>query len=133
MRTSRLDTLDLPGMVLAVLGATLVALSLFMLVAPGVFLEEVAPFGARSDHYIRDGATFQLALGVLALIAVAKPGLRLAAIGVMSLQFFLHAANHLADIGDASPRWLSVANFVALGAGLALLVCAYVLARRSRS
>src|SRR5688572_25699822 len=63
---------DLVGSLLGFLGLYLIALSLLMLVSPGTFFSEIAPFGAQNDHYIRDGATFQLALGVLALLAVRE-------------------------------------------------------------
>jgi hypothetical protein len=95
----------------------LIVLSLLMLVSPGTFFSEIAPFGAQNDHYIRDGATFQLALGVLALLAVPQPALRPAALLVISLQFVIHTVNHLLDIKESDPAWLGPADFI----GLALL------------
>ena len=132
MEAPRRRTLDLPGAVLVALGGVLVGLSAFMLIAPGAFFEQVAPFGVRNDHFIRDGATFQLALGVLALIAAARPSLRLAAIAVIGVQFLLHALNHLADIGEASPQWLGVGNFAALVAGCLALLWIGLLERAHR-
>ena len=109
---------DAVGVTLAVIGIYLVGLSIFMLIAPGTFFDKVAPIGGRNDHYIRDGATFQLALGILALIAAARREVRLAAVIVIGLQFSLHALNHLIDIDEADPRWLGTANFIGLASGV---------------
>lgn len=95
-------------------GLYLLALSVLQLVAPGTFFAEIGPFGSRNDHYIRDGATFGLALGVLALVAVRVRSWRLPALVTLSVQFALHSANHLADIDKADPEWLGPADFAAL-------------------
>jgi hypothetical protein len=108
---------DLVGFLLGFLGIYLIGLSLLMLISPGTFFSEIAPFGVQNDHYIRDGGTFQLALGLLALLAVRQPGLRPAALLVISLQFAIHTLNHLVDINESHPHWLGPADFI----GLALL------------
>ena len=112
---------DVTVLVLAGIGAYLVGLSLVMLVAPGTFFSEVGPFGVRNDHYIRDAASFQLALGILALLAAAWREVRPAAVIVIGLQFFLHALNHLIDIDEADPRWVGAADFLGLAGGCVVL------------
>jgi len=108
---------DAVGVTLAVIGIYLVGLSIFMLIAPGTFFDEIAPIGVRNDHYIRDGATFQLALGILALIAASRRDVRLVAVVVIGVQFSLHALNHLVDIDEAHLRWLGTANLIGLASG----------------
>ncbi len=72
-----------------------------------------------ANHYIRGGATFQLALGAGDLVAARRRDWRLPVLMMLTLQFVLHAINHLND--SANPRWLGVANFVALAASAALV------------
>jgi len=109
------------GGLLAV-GIYLVGVSLLMLVSPATFYEEIGPFDGRSDHYIRDGATFQLAFGILALIAARRSGWRLPVVVGLLLNFAFHALNHLIDIAEADPGWLGPADFAGLSAGSALLL-----------
>ena len=66
-----------------------------------------------------------IALGVLALIAAKRPGLRRWASVVIGLQFFLHAFDHLLDIDGADPRWLGIADFAALPVGVLVLAPLY--------
>ena len=49
---------------LALLGLYHLLLGVAMVAAPRTFFDEVATYGAFNDHYIRDVATFYLALGV---------------------------------------------------------------------
>ncbi len=92
-----------------------------MIVSPGTFYEEIGPFNGRSDHYIRDGATFGMAFGILALLAVRRPTWRVPTVLGLLLNFVFHALNHLADINEADPAWLGPADFLGLAAGSALL------------
>lgn len=116
------------GGALLLVGIYLLGISVLQLAAPGVFFTEIGPFGSRNDHYIRDGATFGLALALLALVAVRVRSWRLPALLILAAQFTLHAANHLADISEADPEWLGPADFVALA-----LVAALTLALLARA
>ena len=113
------DPIVLGGLI--AIGLYLVSISLLMIVSPGTFYEEIGPFNERSDHYIRDGATFGMALGILALLAVRRPSWRVPTVFVLLLNFIFHALNHLADINEADPAWLGPADFLGLAAGSALL------------
>ena len=106
---------------LAAFGIYNVAQGIFMAAAPGTFFSEVGPFGVQNDHYIRDLATFYVALGVALLVAVRHRAWRVPVLALLTLQFALHAVNHLIDIDEADPSWLGVADFVALVVGMVLL------------
>jgi hypothetical protein len=99
---------------LAVFAAAQLALGLLLWLTPGFFFDEIGPYGARNDHYMGDLATWYLALGAAALVAVRRPGWRLPVLAVAFVQYALHSLNHLIDIGDADPDWLGPANFASL-------------------
>ena len=115
---------------LAAFAVSNLALGLFMVAAPGAFYELIGPFGERNDHYTRDNATFGVALGAAALLAVRLRPWRLPVLVILAVQFSLHAANHLVDIGAARPEVVGPIDFalIALGAGLATFLA--VRARR---
>lgn len=92
------------------------ALAIFMAVAPHEFYTAIGPFGARNDHYIRDNATYNAALGLGLAISVRRPAWRIPVLAVTTVQFALHSINHLADIGDAHPAWVGYFDFFALAA-----------------
>lgn len=114
-------SLDAVGFGLVVIAAQLVGLSVLMFISPATFFNEIAPFGIRNDHYLRDGATFQLALGVGALVATQLADWRVPVLFILALQFSLHTLNHGLDIMDTDPAWLGYANFITLAAGSLLL------------
>jgi hypothetical protein len=82
--------------------------------APGLFYEEVGPFGPRNDHYMGDLATWYLALGALVLVAVRRREWRGPVLVLALLQNTLHAFNHLLDAGEADPAWLGPVTLVSL-------------------
>jgi hypothetical protein len=47
--------------ILVVFAVYFVGIALLALVSPHTFFEKVGPFGSSNAHYIRDGATFELA------------------------------------------------------------------------
>lgn len=114
-----MSTLRVGLLAFAAVNLVLAALLAF---APHLFFEDVGPYGARNDHYMRDLATFYAALGVALAVAYSRASWRVPVLFVAALQSGLHALNHLADIGNASPRWLGPANFISLVLGTALLV-----------
>jgi hypothetical protein len=81
---------------------------------PAFFHDEIGPYGARNDHYMGDLATWYLALGAAAFVAVRRVGWRVPVLAMAFLQYALHSANHLIDVGEADPGWLGPANFVSL-------------------
>jgi len=116
---------------LAIIAAYQLALGVFMVVAPGSFFEQIGPYGVQNDHYIRDGATFTLALGLVLLIAAWRPRWRVAAIAGALFQYVLHSINHLVDIGEVDPEPLGPTNFVLLALGAGLLGWMFAAAARA--
>jgi hypothetical protein len=114
-------TRDLVGAGLLVLGVYNLSLGALMAAAPGFFFEVIGPFGERNDHYTRDTATFGLALGATALIAVRRASWRASVLALLAVQFTLHALNHLVDIDAARPAAAGPIDFalITLGAVLA--------------
>lgn len=107
---------------LAIFAGQYLVLGVLMAFVPGTFYEVFGPFGPRNDHYIRDTATYNIALAALLALAIARHGWRLPMVALVTLQFALHTVNHLVDIGEAEPVAVGVADFVALLLATVLLV-----------
>ncbi len=116
---------------LAIIAAAQLIVGVFMVVAPGSFFEEIGPYGTQNDHYIRDIASFTLALGLVLLIAAWRPRWRVAAVAGAFFQYVLHSINHLVDIAEADPESLGPINFVLLALGAGLLGWVFVAAVRA--
>ena len=118
---------------LLIIGGVQLATGLLMAIDPGTFFEEIGPYGAQNDHYIRDAATFTLALGLVLAIAAFRPRWRVAAIAGALFQLVMHAVNHLVDIGEAEPERLGPINFVLLALGAGVLGWMFVTATRAEN
>ena len=125
-----MSTRDVTALALRLIGALLVAQGLLMVFAPHTFFDQIGPFGAYNDHYIRDAATWTLALGTMFLLAADRPPWRAALLAFAALQFGLHTINHLVDVGDADPVGVGIFDAVSLGALTALFVVLWRRAER---
>lgn len=99
---------------LALVGAYHLALGAVMVLAPRTFFDDIAAYGAYNDHYIRDVATFYVALGAVLLIAVARTAWQVPLLAFATIQYALHVLNHLWDVGDTEPTWIGPVNLVSL-------------------
>jgi UPF0716 family protein affecting phage T7 exclusion len=99
---------------LAVFAAVQLLLGALLWLAPGFFYDEIGPYGTRNDHYMADLATWYLALGAAAVIAVRRTAWRVPVLALAFVQYALHSLNHLLDVGEADPDWLGPANLVSL-------------------
>jgi hypothetical protein len=106
---------------LVAFAAIQIVLGLLLWIAPGFFYDEIGPYGTRNDHYRGDLATWYLALGGVALVAVRRVSWRLPVLVLAFAQYALHSLNHLLDVGEADPSWLGPANLVSLVLATALL------------
>jgi len=116
--------------VLGVFALYLIGIALLALASPHTFFDRVGPFGSSNVHYTRDGATFELALGAGAAVAVFRQRWRVPLLATMALQSLFHAINHLVDIGSAHPKWLGPFDFGGLATGTVVLM--WALARACR-
>jgi hypothetical protein len=115
---------------LGVLGVAEVLLGLWMAIAPRSFFDTLGAFGPYNEHYVRDAATFTLALGIVALLAVRRPSWWPAALALGAAQFALHAVNHIVDAGKADK--LAAGIFDAVSLAVVALVLGWTLARLGR-
>ena len=99
---------------LLVLGASHLLIGLVMALAPRGFYELVAGSAPYNGHFLRDMATFYLALGVITVVAARRPPWRVPVLAFTLLQYGLHVVNHGVDAGDAEPAWHGPANVVSL-------------------
>jgi UPF0716 family protein affecting phage T7 exclusion len=99
---------------LIVFAAVQVMTGALLWLTPGFFHDEIGPYGARNDHYMGDLATWYLALGAAAFVAVRRVGWRVPVLAMAFIQYALHSLNHLIDVGEADPGWLGPANFASL-------------------
>lgn len=126
------DTGQTPGLTGALwaLAAVQATIGLVQIVAPGWFYDQIANFGQRSDHTLRDVATYYLASAIALAAAAKRPSWRAPVLLLVLLQYVFHAVNHLADIGDADPSWVGPADAITLIAVSGLLLWCLRAARR---
>ncbi len=103
-------------------GGMQLALGLWQGLSPGTFYDALGPFGGQNDHYIRDVASWTVALGVLCLLAASRPTWRLPVLALAAVQSGLHTVNHLLDAGEADTHWVGIADAVSLAVLSVLLV-----------
>ena len=111
--------------VLVLLGVSQLLVGAVMVLAPNDFFEQIAHYGPYNDHYIRDVATFYLALGGCLLVAVARPSWQVPLLTFALVQYALHLLNHLWDVADGEPAWIGPVN--AIGIALIADVIAWLL------
>ena len=115
---------------LGVLGVSSLLTAILMVADPSGFLDEVGGFGAANDHLVRDVATWAAAYGAALLVAVRLVSWRVPVLALGVAQGVLHAVNHLADAGIASPSWKGLANVAVLGGVTLVTAWLLVAARR---
>jgi hypothetical protein len=99
---------------LIVFAATQTLLGLLLWLVPDFFHDEIGPYGPLNEHYMGDLATFYIALGLAAFVAVNRASWRVPILAFAVAAYALHALNHLVDVGAADPSWLGPANLVSI-------------------
>jgi hypothetical protein len=112
---------------LVVYGVIQLTQGLWMVIDPGSFFDAVGPFGVRNDHYLRDMATWSLAIGPVCLYAARRDHrTRAVVLLIAGLEAAVHTVNHVVDAGDAGggrAEFIGVFDAVSLAAfAVALLV-----------
>ena len=120
--TASLGGASVVGVGLMLFAVVNLAIAVTLAFAPHAFFEDVGPYGAQNDHYMRDLATFYAMLGIAGLIACRRVSWRTPVLWCMALQYGLHTINHLVDIGAAHSHWLGPANFASLAIATGTLV-----------
>jgi hypothetical protein len=115
---------------IALFGISQVAIGLWQAIHPESFFRSVGGFGTRNDHYIRDVATWYLAMGVALLVAARRASWRMPVLSLALVQYALHLVNHVADAGESEPAWAGPVDAVSLAVAV-LALAALVLAARS--
>lgn len=113
--------------VLMVAAAYHLILGAYMFFAPGSFYDTLGEFGARNDHFVKDVATFYIALGAAFYVSSHRPSWRVPILGFAVLEYSIHTLNHLIDVGDAATDakgWFSVFSLALLTVALAVLLAA---------
>ena len=110
--------------ILLVAAAYHLALGAFMFFLPGPFYDSLGEFPPRNDHYVKDIATFYIALGLVLYISVRRRSWRVPVLLFATVEYALHAVNHLLDVGDAASDgkgWFAVFSISLLTLILAAL------------
>jgi hypothetical protein len=97
-------------------------LGLWMVVAPRFFYDQIAAFDTYPPHFIRDTATWQIALGVTLAVAVTRADWRAPLLAFAALQTGLHAINHWIDVNEASSLGMGLFDAISLTVLTAFIV-----------
>jgi hypothetical protein len=109
--------------ILLVLAVYHLLLGALMFFAPGAFYDTLGKFPPENHHYIKDVATFYLALGAVFLVSVRRRSWRTPVLVFAALEYALHAVNHLVDVQKAGSDAVGWFDFFALAA-IALVLAA---------
>jgi hypothetical protein len=90
------------------------ALGAFMALAPGAFYDSLGKFPPENHHYIKDVSTFYIALGVVFFVSVRRRSWRTPVLVFATLEYAIHAINHLVDVNDASSDFTGWFDFFSL-------------------
>jgi len=96
-------------------------LGAFMFFAPGAFYDSFGKFPPENHHYIKDVSSFYIALGVVFFISVRRQSWRTPVLVFATIEYGIHAINHLVDVNEASSDLTGWFDFFAL-ALIALLL-----------
>jgi hypothetical protein len=100
--------------ILLVVAAYHLVLGAFMFFAPGAFYDSLGKFPPENHHYIKDVSTFYVALGVVVYVSVRRRSWRAPVLAFATLEYAIHAINHLIDVGDASSDFTGWFDFFSL-------------------
>ncbi len=109
--------------ILLVIAVYHLLLGAFMFFAPGTFYDGLGKFAPKNTHYIKDVATFYIALGAAVFVSVRRRSWRTPLLAFAALEYAIHALNHLIDVGKASSDLTGWFDFFSL-AVIALILTA---------
>jgi hypothetical protein len=100
-------------------------LGALMFLAPGAFYDSLGKFPPENQHYIKDVSTFYIALGVVLFVSVRRRTWRVPLLIFATLEYAIHAVNHLVDVNEATSAFTGWFDFFSL-ALLTLILAALV-------
>jgi hypothetical protein len=116
------------------LAAIHLGLGVWMFAAPHSFFLTVGAFDTYNRHYERDTATFYLAFAFGSWIAAWRPGWRVPALAITTVQYAIHTVNHAIDVGAANNSWAGPVDLFSLGlATLQFAALLWLITSRTRS
>ena len=121
---------DLTGALLLLVAAAQILPGLIAFFAPGVFYDQFAPYPPENHHVLQDVGSWQVALGLAALVAARRPSWRVPMLAILVVQYTLHTISHLIDVGESDPSWNGPVVLALQAVLTALLVAALVAERR---
>ena len=118
--------------VLRVVAIYHLVLGAFMFFAPGGFYDSLGKFPPRNDHYTKDVATFYIALGAAVYLSRRLRSWRVPLLAFATLEYAIHAVNHLVDVGKAASDFTGWFDFFALALAAVVLAAITTAAWRVR-
>ena len=112
---------DLVGAVLLVVAASQLLPGVLAMVAPAAFYDAFAAFPPENHHFIRDVGSWQVALGLVALLAWWRPAIRVPVLAILALQYGLHLVSHVIDVDASDPEWHGVFGLATEALGTVVL------------
>ena len=100
--------------ILLVAAAYHLLLGAFMFFAPGAFYDSLGKFPPENHHYIKDVATFYIALGAALFVSVRRRSWRVPLLVFAMLEYAIHAVNHLVDVNQATSAFTGWFDFFSL-------------------
>jgi hypothetical protein len=100
--------------ILLVAAAYHLLLGALMFFAPGAFYDSLGKFPPENHHYIKDVATFYIALGVVLYVSVRRRTWRVPLLVFATLEYAIHAVNHLVDVNEATSAFTGWFDFFSL-------------------
>lgn len=98
-------------------------LGAFMFFTPQAFYDSLGKFPPSNHHYIKDVATFYIALGVVFFVSTRLRSWRTPVLVFAALEYAIHAINHLVDVGKAATPFRGWFDFFSI-ALIALILAA---------
>ena len=107
--------------VLLLVGLSQVLPGVLAFVAPGTFFEVVGPYPPQNAHFVKDLGSWQVGLGLIALLAARRQAWQAPVLAVLALQYALHTVSHVIDVDVADPRSAGVFALVTQALGAVVL------------
>ncbi|HEX8206929.1 MAG TPA: hypothetical protein VF587_12790 [Solirubrobacteraceae bacterium] len=117
---------DVVTAVIAVVGASQILFGVVAFLFPGTFYDVVAGYPPYNEHFLMDVGSWQIALGALAVYGARRQDWRIGLLGLLALQYALHAIPHFIHFDDAEKSGQAWFATVALTATAVLLVALLV-------